>query len=491
MLRSGWFLRRYDPSKPADIVIKKDGDYAVAVDKSGRVIVKSTDHASVIQTALDSLTSNRTWKEKVVLIGDFTVDTSINVSSYTIIELHGKIKIADGVTITGGIFTISNQNDVEIRGGILDCNRDNTPDGGIHTNQVAIYVGKSSRIIIENVHARNGYYMGFSLYGVQDSIIRNNYLEDFWEEYIDLDHGLDATPTEGNIVEGNIIVAKTTAPRTTYGIFLDGSSLYPPCRNNVIANNIIYGNNVLSYGIAVTKTQAYGNIVKGNIVTGAEIGIMIESPNNSVIGNTLILNRKYGVLIYQGNTNTLVAYNTFINNSQDADVAYYALMVRGWYCHIIGNKFINDDNISTKRQLGIKEDTYYGDVDYNYIVDNDVQGVPTPYTRRILKAGTNTIVKNNRGYPTEANGVATLTGDGTTTDFLIGSHGLAPSITDPSTVVVSCTPANSDAIANAPITCYLSDEDADGNYESIRVKFASAPASGTSPKVAWRAEYIG
>jgi hypothetical protein len=102
------------------------------------------------------------------------------------------------------------------------------------------------------------------------------------------------------------------------------------------------------------------------------------------------------------------------------------------------------------------------------------------------------IVRRNKNYATESSGVATLSGDGLTTDFLLGAHGLSPSITDPSKVIVKCTPVSVDAIAASPVTCYLSDEDGDGVYESVRAKFASAPAVGTNNvKIVWEAEYTG
>jgi len=89
-------------------------------------------------------------------------------------------------------------------------------------------------------------------------------------------------------------------------------------------------------------------------------------------------------------------------------------------------------------------------------------------------------------------GCSTISGNGSTTDFLIGEHGLTPSVVDPTKVIVRVTPASADAIAASPCVGYLSDENGDGIYESIRVKFASAPASGTdNVKVVWEVEYIG
>ncbi len=78
--------------------------------------------------------------------------------------------------------------------------------------------------------------------------------------------------------------------------------------------------------------------------------------------------------------------------------------------------------------------------------------------------------------------IVTLSGDGTTTDFLAGTHGLASwavAVPRSDEIVAVATPISQDAINSAPITAYLSDEDADNIKESVRVKFATAPPAGT------------
>jgi len=82
-------------------------------------------------------------------------------------------------------------------------------------------------------------------------------------------------------------------------------------------------------------------------------------------------------------------------------------------------------------------------------------------------------------------GTATFSGDGTTTDFEIGAHGLV--ITDPSKIAVKVTPVSSDAIAASPCVGYVDPAD----NTKIRVKFSSAPASGSeNVKIVWYAEVI-
>jgi len=89
-------------------------------------------------------------------------------------------------------------------------------------------------------------------------------------------------------------------------------------------------------------------------------------------------------------------------------------------------------------------------------------------------------------------GVFTVSGDGVNNDLLLGQHKLPVDVTDPSKVVVECTPVSPDAIDASPVTCYLSDEDGDGVYESVRARFHKAPASGTdNVKVSYYIEYFG
>ena len=95
-------------------------------------------------------------------------------------------------------------------------------------------------------------------------------------------------------------------------------------------------------------------------------------------------------------------------------------------------------------------------------------------------------VRGNVGYATENSGTATFSGDGTTTDFEIGAHGLA--ITDPSKIVVKVSPVSQDAIDASPCIGYVDPSD----NTKIRVKFDSPPASGSDNiKITWEAVVIG
>jgi len=77
-------------SIPASYVIWKDGDtYRAECLLKGGTDYSGTD-ATVIQSALNSLTPGRTWKEKVLLKGTFEISGFLNIPAYTILQ-GGKI----------------------------------------------------------------------------------------------------------------------------------------------------------------------------------------------------------------------------------------------------------------------------------------------------------------------------------------------------------------------------------------------------------------
>jgi len=115
---------------------------------------------------------------------------------------------------------------------------------------------------------------------------------------------------------------------------------------------------------------------------------------------------------------------------------------------------------------------------YLYGDNNVVAG----FTGTLVNNATNSIIldKNYR-----RSGTATFSGDGTTTDFPIGDHGLT--ITDPTRIVVKVTPISNDAIAASPCVGYVDPADP----TKIRVKFASPPTSGTNNvQIIWEAQVV-
>lgn len=281
-------------------------------------------------------------------------------------------------------------------------------------------------------------------------------------------------PVLGNPEVGTVIVGNAI-----YYLKGNGGGIQAFYANDAVIGNLIVGDpdNMPSRGIFINEGSRH--IIAFNRIENVQEGIVVRNTTDTsdiVIFGNYIGNVKYdGILCDVTDSSKaqrhLVAYNVI-----DGVSVYDCMRVGGKGWRILYNILRNAN------RRGIFTTTYS---DGFTIEQNIIEGVGEP----IYLAGVNHRVRRNEGYLTENSGVATLSGDGTTTDFLIGEHGLSPSIDDPSKVIVKVTPASADAVAASPCVGYLSDENADGVYESIRVKFASAPASGTdNVRIVWMAE---
>ncbi|MEM3442961.1 MAG: hypothetical protein QXM86_03795, partial [Candidatus Bathyarchaeia archaeon] len=82
----------------ASYMVWREGDEYYAADASG-IRFSGKNASQVIQSAINSLTADRTWKEKIILKGDITISNTIIVRSYTILEFQGKITVTDNANI--------------------------------------------------------------------------------------------------------------------------------------------------------------------------------------------------------------------------------------------------------------------------------------------------------------------------------------------------------------------------------------------------------
>jgi len=211
------------------------------------------------------------------------------------------------------------------------------------------------------------------------------------------------------------------------------------------------------------KFGCFNNLIRiGRIADCGGTGLKALAPTTGTIGvegNTIVIghiiggNDGIGLGDEKGER---IFNNRFIIGAID-EVANYCVYDRSG-----GNVFIGDFGSLS----GIRKNVIIGRV------EGDVENV-----QEHLVLETYHKWKNS--------GTATFSGDGSTDDFEIGAHGLA--VTDPEKIVVKVTPISPDAIAASPCVGYVDPAD----NTKIRVKFASAPASGTdNVKVAWEARVI-
>ena len=266
--------------------------------------------------------------------------------------------------------------------------------------------------------------------------------------------------------------------------------IYSEGKNTIISNNNIAA---VDKGIHINVKQIDGIYMK-NSGEAAEIignyinvradayGIYLDgaSRGHIIVGNWF--EYLLGTAIYCANNHRLRIIGNYISFGSDAAVGF-----SGTTCHsqIEGNIFIG--NVASPRGTGINTDGYYITIEGNGFVGLKYS-INAPSLNGVREEG-NIFYGNTNdpllGTKYRNSGSKTFSGDGSTTDFSIGAHGLVT--TDPSKIAIKVTPASSDAIAASPCVGYVDPAD----NTKIRVKFSSAPASGSeNVKIVWYAEVV-
>ena len=436
----------YSKYGPFDVLVFRDGPYAVAIDRKGRLIAKDTDHASVIQEAINFLA------EKKPPGGLIFIGSGIYYIYKTIKVISPSVTIMGAGTIgteadKGTVLKLADDANcdiievpypsykVRITNLVIDGNKSKQTKSGIRG--VYYHAGAPEDAHIDNIYIVNVKGPPLVIEGWH-GFITNVWVEDS-DDYV--------------YIKGN--------------------------RYSIIALNVYD-----SYGIWVEAGAKHNRLIGCYIWRTHETGIVVRGERNIVKG--CIVDEAYGngIILWGAHRSSVIGCIVYAPSLAENNVSYGIYLLGTAYARVIGNAVYTDQDNKPKYGIFLDSDTHD-----NIVMCNYIEGWATS---PLLDKGSNNVIKWNKGYITEKTGVAVLSGDGTATDFLIGKHGLTPIINDPTKAIVKCTPASPDAIAASPVACYLSDEDGDGVYESIRAKFASAPPSGTdNVKVVWEVEYIG
>jgi parallel beta-helix repeat protein len=421
------------PEQAASYIIWKDGSTISAKNgHTGQIDYSGTDAATVINVALNGLTAGRTWKEKVLVKGNFTIVTTISIPSYTILEIQGKLKLADSSPIGTYMLASVNSFNIEIFGGLLDGNMANQDPGLhahiIHFSNVAnaliqdietinasydhiILTDGSKDIVIDSWIGDGGRGDGFnpleaSNIIVKNSIARNMIVDGFHISdgssqvsvigcisYNNTINGISIYNSHRNVVEGNIVYGNHS------GIYLMAADAsYNNILNNQIMNNTQYGI------IANAVVSDYLNI-SGNIITGGTAGLrLINSKYCTIQGNLIQGVAGYGIVLTGGATYGYhIVTDNIIKDITDGDDGIY---LNNNY-NLVSNNIIKDVASASVREEG--------GIDHNTITDNEV-------TQTIVKVGANTKVQRNIGFVTENSGFATIT---TLATSIVVNHGLS------------------------------------------------------------------
>jgi hypothetical protein len=178
-------------------------------------------------------------------------------------------------------------------------------------------------------------------------------------------------------------------------------------------------------------------IVNSNFVGGSHncLGVRVQSTKDTKIV-ACTFDGVAGDSVFIGANKCLIANNVFTSPGDQGSVPASGVHLEFGvhFCIVSGNVLETSNTVGKTRSL-IREEASGGTGD-NIIEGNSMSQNAAATVALLESAGTNTILRNNIGWVTEANGVATVA-NGTTT--IVVTHGL--SIT-PTLNMISVTPTN-------------------------------------------------
>lgn len=369
------YPRQLAYTQPASYVVFIDGVTIKAQNcKTGRVDFSGTDASTVIQSAINALTGGRTWKEKVLIKGNFVQNDTIKIPSYTALEIAGRLILGDGVNknlVESSSLTTWSQR-VEIFGGVLDGNKANNPIAGkgIH--------GIFRRTSVENVVFQNFREDGIHNFGI-----------------------IGGSETAENVGRELCVRDSYSYFNERYGVFLDRAS------GDSYIFDSVFGEN----GIGICLREG-ANLIEGNHLFGTKISpgrdMVIEyGGNNVIVGNYIEASSREGLLLDSSVYDTYISHNVIVGNvfwrtSMEADNTYSSIRLLGGataqvHRNLIGFNVFQTGAYANRPRYCVEETV---NADDNTIIGNKFYEFRTAGAY-IVSSSTLGKTKHNSGFATE------------------------------------------------------------------------------------------
>jgi len=325
-------------NEPYAYIIYTDGTTAYAKNgHTGKIDYSGTNNNTVIQSVLDGLTSGRTWKQTVKIKGYFIINTSLQINSYTILDLKEAklfLAAASNTRMIVNDDTTNGNSNIEIIGGFLDGNRYNQVNTVDREQHPPIYIRGtySNNIKIIGVNVTGGRAGGgLFIYG-DDVIIDGNTISNCGD------------------INNDLFISD--------GIYSQGKHVR--ITNNYITN-VTDTFIVSEYSDDVIIANNFGNMSGTDGITAGNYANKVQIIDNSInnAGYTAgTFGGAYGVSIGWRSTNTFVSGN-YINNS----------LFQGIYVNSRGN-IISNNKINNSGQNGIVLYLYSNNTVKDNIINN-------------------------------------------------------------------------------------------------------------------------
>lgn len=316
----------------ASYIIYKDGDYTcVKNGTTGRIDARSSNATLAAQYAMDHLSQNRIYQEKIVFRGNFTFDYHVNVYSYTEIEVQGKIARADN-DVSGWMFKSSGTSNISIHGGTLDGNKDNQSQ----INFLILFTDAQyctvENVIMENVWGSAVYAYDCNNIRMSHNIVRNVN----WSSLVFENYGVDGynCQIDDNIIN-DVYIGVHMEAGTGHHISRSQAigNIINNCSNGVVLTYVwdskINSNTIISTHEGVGALASRNNTFSSNIISkignetlapGYDNGMRFndgwapfphEGSNNTIVGSK-ITGFTNGIILYNNTINNLITGNNFV-----------------------------------------------------------------------------------------------------------------------------------------------------------------------------------
>lgn len=325
---------------------------------TGAITSTNTTFITVLQAALDALTSSRTIKESVRVRGVASVTGAISIPSYTILNLEdAKLTLANSTATHMFVNsdTSGGNTQIEIIGGIIDGNKTNQAavPGDEDTRNIVqftkvndshvryMYIDEASARAIrfntcvnceasyntvldtggEGIQTKDGSdnkilfntvkgtgYSFITTFGTEDAIIAHNYCDDTVSTTIS---GINISST------GNQVICNTIKNMGGSGIYLsEATSGYNSSGVKIIGNEITGSGDAC--GILAAGYPLDGALISGNrIYSNFDEGIRFSGAhkNIQIFGNNISLNGGSGIYVSGTAGSSAVATHVQIMNN--------------------------------------------------------------------------------------------------------------------------------------------------------------------------------
>jgi len=440
------YLRKEHFIVSASAIVLRDGEYAIAVDgKTKRVIARSTNHKSVINSAVRHVYNNY-GRGNVLLIGEFEVkgEDGLGIELYSNIALEG---IGEGTVIKnrlsnpGNNYLITNVNrfsdveydqNIQLRNLVVDYDK-YCPTSPYYP---MVLFSNAKGILVENVKFRNhkgegGWSLGFQ--ACEDVVVRDVVVEASNEPVfinsayyggsgITLGEGSDRALTRGvrhAIIEGCIVRG------TIDDAILAGAGAYSydiKVVNCIIDKSNGYsGSGISVYGSKLVRI--IGNTIKGGPDASA-IGLRLDGTEDVIIeANTIEVNvPETSTLAYRGKAISIpqpaskvkILNNIIVGDFYDHTIiinsASKYVEIRGNYIEVLSRQTTGQtiritSSASKIKVVGNKIIDLNSNTNYNILLDSTVSDIEIkendleecdPSSKNLVINGSNIIVIGNK-----------------------------------------------------------------------------------------------